>query len=130
MDQQWPAERPIAFRLFEATPDLSRRPLWLFFDADWYARRYRTDDPVRFYRDSGARLGHSPNRLFDEAWYRARNHDVREAIASGLFASAFEHYCDSGYVARSPSPCSTNRSTGSATASCSSPADPSRPAAT
>jgi len=34
---------------------------------------------------------------FDEAWYLAKNPDVKEAIRRGTIPSAKEHYVESGY---------------------------------
>jgi GT2 family glycosyltransferase len=87
------------------------RPLWAEFDADWYGRTYAKDvsglEPnaaamEAFYHASGARLGHSPNRYFDERWYLATYPDVAEAVATGVFGSGFEHYGLNGHRSRSP----------------------------
>ena len=89
------------FQLF-ARPGPGRRPAWLLFDDIWYAARYQVVEPRAFYRAFGARLRRSPNRCFDESWYVARHADVRADIASGLYASGFEHYCAGGFADRSP----------------------------
>lgn len=39
----------------------------------------------------------TPNpAAFDESWYLARNPDIAEAVANGVFASAYEHWLQSG----------------------------------
>jgi GT2 family glycosyltransferase len=87
-------------------------PAWCMFDHTWYVRAYpglpEGVDPSSFevvrqyYLDHGRHLGHAPNMYVDEAWYRLRYPDVDSAVAAGLFASGYEHYCRIGYVNRSP----------------------------
>lgn len=83
-------------------------PLWRSFDHGWYAGLHLggpeavgADDAQRHYQEVGAALGHSPNRWFDEAWYRQRHPDVAGAIAAGRLRSGFEHYCRDGFRGRS-----------------------------
>lgn len=77
-----------------------RAPLWGRFDPDWYRRSYpiaaEETDLLGFYLEQGMKLGHSPNRFFDEAFYVAEHEQVAHAIAEGRVASGFEHYCLSG----------------------------------
>ena len=84
--------------------------LWRSFDHDWYACAYLGGpDPARdaaalqqHYHATGAARGHSPNRWFDEAWYRRQQPDVAAAIADGRLRSGFEHYCRDGWRNRAP----------------------------
>ena len=55
---------------------------------------------LRFYLDTGQTLGHSPNRYFDEVWYR-RYPDVAARLGHGP-ASGFDHYCRGGFSTRAP----------------------------
>ena len=84
---------------------------WAYVDTAWYRTTYADseglaeasdDDVVAFYLDEGQPLGHSPNPLFDEAWYRSRNPEVVAAIEQGAFRSGFEHYCRHGLEDASP----------------------------
>jgi hypothetical protein len=84
---------------------------WAVFDAAWYRARYReaaaqcpADDPsatLAWYLRFGQRLGHSPNRLFDERWHRQAYPAIAEKVAAGEFASAFDAYCRRGALDRS-----------------------------
>jgi GT2 family glycosyltransferase len=83
-------------------------PLWRSFDHGWYAGLHLggadavgEDEAQRHYHEAGAALGLSPNRWFDEAWYRQRHPDVAAAIAAGKLRSGFEHYCRDGFRGRS-----------------------------
>jgi GT2 family glycosyltransferase len=83
-------------------------PLWRSFDHAWYAGLHLggpdavdADEAQRHYHETGAALGLSPNRWFDEAWYRQRHPDVAAAIAAGRLRSGFEHYCRDGFRGRS-----------------------------
>ncbi|WP_148662503.1 glycosyltransferase [Kozakia baliensis] len=88
-------------------------PLWAEFDPSWYRSRYAQaiadmagtieDDQelLGFWRHHGARHGHSPNRLFDELWYRRANRDVENGIRIGIFEFGYQHYCEIGFRARS-----------------------------
>lgn len=90
-----------------------RTPLWAEFDPSWYRVRYsdaiatlageipEDRDLARFWQDHGARHGHSPNRLFDEIWYRRAFPDVENGIWLGIFRSGFQHYCEIGCRGRS-----------------------------
>ena len=82
-------------------------PLWRSFDHEWYACAYLggAGDAAglqRHYHEVGAAQGHSPNRWFDEGWYRLRHPDVAAQIAAGRLRSGFQHYCLDGYRNRSP----------------------------
>ncbi len=89
-----------------------RRSTWSMFDAAWYLARYPeaaeemersgVTDAEHFYREQGARLGHSPNMYFDETYYLRENVDVAMHVASGSIASGFDHYCSDGHRERSP----------------------------
>ncbi|BAT20862.1 glycosyltransferase family protein [Asaia bogorensis] len=88
-------------------------PLWAVFDPDWYRERYRDavigmvgnmpDDRglYEFWLRDGARYAHSPNRYFDEIWYRRAHFDVENGIRMGVFDSGFQHYCETGHRGRS-----------------------------
>ncbi len=56
---------------------------------------------LRFYLGTGQRLGHSPNRFFDEAWYRRAYPDVAAGLGRGP-ASGFDHYCRGGFRTYAP----------------------------
>jgi hypothetical protein len=76
------------------------------FDRAWYARRIgqhpslvRGDgDPLAQYFDGPEYASVSPNRLFDETWYRATYDDVGRAVASGSSYSGFMHFMQSGLL--------------------------------
>ena len=80
---------------------------WAAFDPDWYRTTYpevpegTPGELLDFYLRTGQALGHSPNRMFDEAWHRARYPGVAAGIASGQFHSAFDSYCRRGCLDRS-----------------------------
>jgi glycosyltransferase involved in cell wall biosynthesis len=85
---------------------------WATFDAAWYAATYAdaaalADDRsdrglLAFYLDYGQRLGHSPNRYFDETWHRRAYPNIAQAVQDGMFSSAFDAYCRGGNRDRSP----------------------------
>ncbi|EHH68826.1 glycosyltransferase [Gluconobacter morbifer] len=87
-------------------------PRWRRFDGQWYLLRYPEvrnwmreqgeDDPFRFYQETGQQYGHSPNRYFDEVWYRETHADVRRELIQEKYRSGFEHYCEKGYRTHSP----------------------------
>ncbi|GBR04008.1 hypothetical protein HW511_14350 [Asaia siamensis] len=91
----------------------TRTPLWAVFDPVWYRARYGQavldmmgalpDDRglFEFWQRDGARYAQSPNRYFDEIWYRRVNHDVETGIRMGVFESGFQHYCETGHRGRS-----------------------------
>ncbi len=91
-------------------PDMVRPACpWQSFDAAWYGATYledpppgEPDEPFAHYTRFGARRGLSPNRYFDEAWYRARYPEVRDAIARGAYPSGFAHYCAVGFTRHDP----------------------------
>jgi len=60
------------------------------------------EDPYTFYLQTGQRYGHSPNRYFDEIWYRDAHKDVRQGLIREEWVSGFEHYTASGYRTHSP----------------------------
>ena len=101
---------PLDGRVGRAAP--ARAATWSVFDGEWYLRRYPAAvgqmqaigiaDAEQFYREHGARFGHSPNMFFDEQWYLSENPDVAAAVVDGAFASGFAHYCDDGYKQRAP----------------------------
>ncbi len=86
--------------------------VWAIFDADWYRVAYPDAVaalPLRsprallaYYLREGQRLGHAPNRYFDEAWHRRAYKGIADAVADGQFPSAFDAYCRSGNADRSP----------------------------
>ncbi|KXV18071.1 glycosyltransferase [Gluconobacter oxydans] len=90
----------------------TREPRWSRFDTQWYLLRYPEvrdwmreegqDDPYAFYLQTGQRYGHSPNRYFDEIWYRDAHKDVRQGLIREEWASGFEHYTATGYKTHSP----------------------------
>ncbi|MCW2264981.1 GT2 family glycosyltransferase [Gluconobacter cerinus] len=90
----------------ESSP-AAREPRWRQFDAQWYLLRYpEVGDWMRdeghqdlhaFYLETGQRYGHSPNRYFDEIWYRETYADVRRDLIQEKYRSGFEHYCAEGY---------------------------------
>ena len=105
----WPFDRPVrdALRLPGETAII-----WATFDAAWYAATYPDaaaladdrSDPglLAFYLEYGQRLGHSPNRYFDETWHRRAYPNIAQAIQDGMFSSAFDAYCRGGNQDRSP----------------------------
>ncbi|QHI95073.1 glycosyltransferase [Aristophania vespae] len=90
----------------------TRRPRWLEFEPDLYVLRYPDvtdlmrekgyDDSSLFYKEIGCYLGHSPNRYFDELWYREVHQDVKKDLIAGKWASGFEHYCSIGFLTHAP----------------------------
>src|SRR3954452_19423302 len=87
---------------------------WAVFDATWYQRTYgdairngearhefhehrperngvpaaSTTEPaelLQYYLETGQRLGHSPNRFFDEAWHLAAYPQIAQAVAKGYY---------------------------------------------
>lgn len=93
-------------------PRGARQPRWLIFERAWYVLRYPEvtswmeekgyDDPELFYREVGCLYGHSPNRYFDEVWYRDAHSDVHRALINQTWRSGFEHYCAEGYKTYAP----------------------------
>ncbi len=80
---------------------------WEHFDADWYSANYmrpnaehEPTEPYEHYVSIGIARKHSPNAYFDEAWYQARNSDVKADVARGVWPSGFAHYCAEGYKNR------------------------------
>ena len=93
-------------------PACALKPAWAVFDRAWYLRRHADarvlchDKPpeaaLLYYLRVGARLGHSPSPLFDEAFYLARNPDIAELVRAGHYQSGFDHYCQHGHRGVSP----------------------------
>ena len=87
-------------------------PAWSRFDERWYLGEYPAApeqmraaglaDLETFYRQYGARLGHSPNMFFDERYYLDTNADVAALVIRGTIASGYSHYCAEGFHDRSP----------------------------
>ena len=85
---------------------------WAIFDPLWYRLAYPEataqlpDMPDRalldYYLEIGQRLGHSPNRYFNEAWHRRAYPGIAKAVADGQFPSAFDAYCRTGNKDRAP----------------------------
>jgi len=83
---------------------------WAEFDPQWYLDTYPSlreqlrdaspDSVLQFYLGTGQRLGHSPNRFFDETWYR-RYPDVAARLGHGP-ASGFDHYCRGAFRTHAP----------------------------
>ena len=70
------------------------------FDAEFYRLTYLDEteavDPLEHYFSTGAKAGNSPNRWFDETWYRAFYPEVRVACEEGWLPSGFFHFLSSG----------------------------------
>ena len=91
---------------------IRRQSVWSVFDRRWYLDNHPDAerqmqalgiaDPEEFYLEYGAKLGHSPNMFFDEAYYLRTNPDVAESVERGTLRSGFAHYCHDGYRERSP----------------------------
>ncbi len=68
------------------------------FDAEFYRETYLADvkkkppKPFEHYLVEGSARQYSPNKWFQEDWYRAFYADVRDSIASGAIPSGFYHY--------------------------------------
>jgi hypothetical protein len=87
-------------------------PAWAIFDPAWYLRAYSDADGSRidaspaallnFYLNVGQGKGHSPNRYFDEAWYRAEYPDIVQGIQDGRYNSGFDQYCRQGHQILAP----------------------------
>src|SRR5271165_181287 len=79
---------------------------WARFDAPWYLRTYprvrgkliNLDDAavLAYYRDFGQQQGHSPNPLFDEAFFLSSLPGAVERVRAGDAESGFDLYCRSG----------------------------------
>ncbi|OUJ14698.1 glycosyl transferase [Acetobacter sp. DsW_063] len=93
-------------------PESLKTPVWSSFDADWYRARYASElgelaaadsgALEAHYRNEGAARGLSPNKYFDELWYRGAYPDIEEAIRQNGFVSGFDHYSQYGHEDRSP----------------------------
>ena len=88
------------------------KPGWGLFDAAWYLHHYAdarvvcagkgAEAALQYYLRVGARLGHSPSPLFDEAFYLARYPDIAALVRAGDYDSGFDHYCQHGWRGASP----------------------------
>jgi len=88
------------------------KPAWGVFDVGWYLHHYADaralcagkppDAALLYYLRVGARLGHSPNPLFDEIFYLDSNPDIAELVRAGAYASGFDHFCQHGHRGVSP----------------------------
>ncbi|MFL5257261.1 MAG: glycosyltransferase [Rhodopila sp.] len=123
----WPLDLP-ACDVLKLSDDTAAP--WAVFDAGWYERVYgdaiREDgarhafqelrpehgDPpadctltpvelLQYYLETGQKIGHSPNRFFDEAWHLAAYPQIARAVAEGHYSSAFDAYCRCGSIDRS-----------------------------
>jgi ADP-heptose:LPS heptosyltransferase/GT2 family glycosyltransferase len=88
---------------------LQAKAAWAVFDAAFYAAANPAARPLgdaalllAHYLAEGAAGGFSPNRWFDEAFYRRSNPDVDELIRCGSLVSGFAHYCRTGSSTRAP----------------------------
>jgi hypothetical protein len=78
------------------------------FDADWYRSRYpdapggSAEDVLEWHLTHGQRLGHSPNRYFDETWQRQAWPGIIALIEAGSVASAFDAWCRGPHATRAP----------------------------
>ena len=97
----------------DAPAPINRPPAWSQFDAAWYVTRYPEskisckisgDSLADFFAHQGSRLGHSPNMLFDERFYRATYPDIAALITSAKLASGFQHFGSDGRGDRNPHP--------------------------
>jgi ADP-heptose:LPS heptosyltransferase/GT2 family glycosyltransferase len=82
---------------------------WAIFDPAFYSASNPATKPfedhaalLEHYLSEGAAAGHSPNRWFDETFYRRSSVEVEDLIRAGEFASGFEHYCRIGYARQAP----------------------------
>ncbi len=93
-------------------PACAIKPAWAVFDHGWYLHRHadaRTvcagkppEAALVYYLRVGARLGHSPNAVFDEVFYLARNPDIAALVRAGKYQSGFDHFCQHGHRGVSP----------------------------
>ncbi len=93
-------------------PSCDIKPAWAVFDRGWYLHRYAEarhatagqppESVLKYYLQTGAKLGHSPSPLFDEQFYLARNVEVAELVRTGHYESGFDHFCRYGHRALSP----------------------------
>ena len=67
-------------------------PSWQDFDATWYRVTYALSPQQDAQADYLAVATRSPNRFFDEPFYRSRYPEVEASIAAGHFRSGFDHY--------------------------------------
>jgi GT2 family glycosyltransferase len=102
----WPIDLPACDVL--KLPGSGARAVWAIFDPIWYRDRYLQADCrglaeiLQYYLEIGQREAHSPNRLFDERWHLAAYPAIAKAVADGRCSSAFDAYCRSGSLDRSP----------------------------
>jgi SAM-dependent methyltransferase len=99
-----------AVDLFELPGEAT--PFWATFDPSWYARSNSAagDLPdntnptalLSFYLQDGQLQGHSPNRYFDETWYRLAYPAVAQDVQDSKYLSGFDHYCRNGHRIHAP----------------------------
>jgi hypothetical protein len=87
-------------------------PSWAIFDPSWYVRAYSAvcgtlgdTSPtalLSFYLQVGQGQGHSPNRYFDETWYRMAYPAIVRGVQDAKFLSGFDHYCRFGHRTLAP----------------------------
>ena len=87
-------------------------PSWAIFDPSWYVRAYSAvcgtlgdTSPtalLSFYLQVGQGQGHSPNRYFDETWYRMTHQGIVRGVQDAKYLSGFDHYCRVGYRTFAP----------------------------
>jgi SAM-dependent methyltransferase len=87
-------------------------PVWAIFDPTWYARAYSDEcatlgnaSPTAllgFYLEDGQGQGHSPNKYFDETWYRGKYPDISRGVQEARYASGFDQYCRQGHRTLAP----------------------------
>ncbi|HQT87855.1 MAG TPA: glycosyltransferase [Acidiphilium sp.] len=96
-----------------STASIDRPPAWSQFDNSWYVARYPEskisckisgDSLPDFFAHQGSRLGHSPNMVFDERFYRATYPDIAALISGAKLASGFQHFGSTGRGDRNPHP--------------------------
>ncbi len=93
-------------------PDAPVKPAWAVFDTGWYLHHHadaraacagqKPEAVLDYYLTTGARQGHSPSPVFDEAYYLAANPDIAELVRQGAYASGFDHFCRHGHRGVSP----------------------------
>lgn len=82
---------------------------WLYFDTDYYIVQCVNNGilpPIgtihsylQHYIDRGAKLGLSPNPLFNEHYYRGKYPEIARDIRIGRWASGFDHFLHVGAAA-------------------------------
>ena len=85
---------------------------WAVFDPSWYLRTYSAvcgtlgdTSPtalLNFYLQVGQGQGHSPNRYFDEIWYRTAYPEIVRGVQHAKYLSGFDQYCRDGHRTLAP----------------------------